>query len=74
MPYLGGSELKRVYELAQREGFALVANNFAEPNVLIGLISAYSEAKRDLLLQISLGAAKFAGGGKPLAGLPALAG
>lgn len=74
MPYLGGSELKRVYELAQREGFALVANNFAEPNVLIGLISAYSEEKSDLLLQISLGAAKFAGGGRPLAGLRALAG
>jgi fructose-bisphosphate aldolase class II len=72
MPYLGGKELKRVYELAQREGFALVANNFAEPNVLIGLLTAYSEAKSDLLLQISLGAAKFAGGGKPLAGLRAL--
>lgn len=74
MPYLGGEELKRVYELAQREGFALVANNFAEPNVLIGLISAYSEAKSDLLLQISLGAAKFAGGGRPLPGLRALVG
>ncbi|RLE30852.1 class II fructose-bisphosphate aldolase [Candidatus Acetothermia bacterium] len=74
MPYLGGCELKRVYQRAQEEGFALVANNFAEPNVLIGLLTAYSEARSDLLLQISLGAAKFAGGGKPLAGLRALVG
>lgn len=74
MPYLGGEELKRVYELAQRDRFALVANNFAEPNVLLGLLSAYEEAKSDLLLQISLGAAKFAGGGRPLPGLRALVG
>ena len=74
MPYLGGCELKRVYQRAQEEGFALVANNFAESNVLIGLLTAYSEARSDLLLQISLGAAKFAGGGKPLAGLRALVG
>jgi len=74
MPYLGGKELKRVYQRAQEEGFALVANNFAEPNVLIGLLTAYTEAKSDLLLQISLGAAKFAGGGKPLPGLRALVG
>lgn len=74
MPYLGGRELNRVYELAMRERFALVANNFAEPNVLIGLLSSYAEAKSDLLLQISLGAAKFAGGGRALAGLRALVG
>lgn len=74
MPYLDGKELKRVYELAQRERFALVANNFAEPNVLLGLLSAYEEARSDLLLQISLGAAKFAGGGRPLPGLRALVG
>jgi fructose-bisphosphate aldolase class II len=74
MPYLGGKELKRVYERAQEDRFALVANNFAEPNVLIGLMNAYSEGRSDLLLQISLGAAKFAGGGRPLAGLRALVG
>ena len=74
MPFFGGEELRRVYLRAQKERFALVANNFAEPNVLLGLLSAYEEAKSDLLLQISLGAAKFAGGGRPLPGLRALVG
>ncbi|HHE47618.1 MAG TPA: class II fructose-bisphosphate aldolase, partial [Candidatus Acetothermia bacterium] len=68
MPFFGGEELRRIYLKAQKERFALVANNFAEPNVLLGLLSAYEEARSDLLLQISLGAAKFAGGGRPLPG------
>ncbi|MGC9529839.1 MAG: class II fructose-bisphosphate aldolase [Candidatus Bipolaricaulaceae bacterium] len=72
MPYYGGHELRRVYQEASRHKFALVANNFAESNVLLGLLAAYEEAGSDLLLQVSLGAAKFAGAGKPLAGLRAL--
>jgi len=74
MALLGGEELRRVYLRAKQDRFALVANNFAEPNVLLGLLAAYEEARGDLLLQISLGAAKFAGGGRPLAGLRALVG
>jgi fructose-bisphosphate aldolase class II len=72
MPYLGGRELAQVYRRAHEERFALIANNFAEPNVLLGLLAAYEQAKSDLLVQVSVGAAKFAGGGRPLAGLRAL--
>lgn len=73
MPYLGGKELAQVYRRAREEGFALVANNFAEPNTLLGILGAYEAAKSDLLVQVTMGAAKFAGGGRPLAGLRALA-
>ncbi len=72
MPFLGGKELAQVYKKAKREGFALLANNFAEPNVLLGVLAAHVAKKSDLLLQISQGAAKFAGGGNALAGLRAL--
>ncbi len=72
MPYWGGRELGQVYRRAQAERFALIANNIAEPNVLLGILAAYEEARSDLLVQVSVGAAKFAGGGKPLAGLRAL--
>lgn len=73
MPYLGGKELAQVYRRAQSEGFALVANNFAEPNTLLGVLAAHEEKRSDLLVQVTMGAAKFAGGGKALAGLRALA-
>mgnify|MGYP001132714595 CR=1 FL=1 len=72
MPLLGGKELAHVYARAKAEGFALLANNFAENNVLLGLLAAHAAKKSDLLLQISQGAAKFAGGGQALAGLRAL--
>ena len=74
MPFLGGGALKEAYRRAQRGGYAYMANNIAEPNTLIGLLDAYSEAKSDLLVQVSPGAAKFAGGGDKLAGLRVLAG
>ncbi|MGQ9699931.1 MAG: class II fructose-bisphosphate aldolase [Candidatus Bipolaricaulaceae bacterium] len=73
MPFLGGKELAKVYAKAKQERFALLANNFAEPNVLLGVLAAHVAKKSDLLLQISQGAAKFAGGGNALAGLRALA-
>jgi fructose-bisphosphate aldolase class II len=72
MPYLGGRELAQVYRRAHQERFALIGNNFAEPNTLLGLLAAYEQAKSDLLVQVTLGAAKFASGGRPLAGLRAL--
>jgi fructose-bisphosphate aldolase class II len=72
MPFLGGKELAQVYAKAKRERFALLANNFAETNVLLGVLAAHVAKKSDLLLQISQGAAKFAGGGNALAGLRAL--
>jgi len=72
MPFLGGKELAQVYAKAKREKFALLANNFAETNVLLGVLAAHVAKKSDLLLQISQGAAKFAGGGNALAGLRAL--
>ncbi|MCX7750908.1 MAG: class II fructose-bisphosphate aldolase [Candidatus Bipolaricaulota bacterium] len=73
MPYLGGKELAHVYRRAQDEGFALVASNFAEPNTLLGVLAAHEERRSDLLVQVTMGAAKFAGGGKALPGLRALA-
>ena len=72
MPFLGGPELGKVYKKAKAEGFALIANNFTEPNVLLGLFAAYQARKSDLLVQVTGGAAKFAGGGNALAGLRAL--
>lgn len=72
MPFLGGAELARVYAQAKRERYALLANNFAETNVLLGVLAAHAMKKSDVLLQISQGAAKFAGSGNSLAGLRAL--
>ncbi|MFC2083032.1 class II fructose-bisphosphate aldolase [Candidatus Bipolaricaulota bacterium] len=72
MPFCGGDKLLAAYRLAQRDGYAFMANNVAEPNIFLGLIAAYSEARSDLLVQISPGAAKFAGGGDKLVGLRAL--
>jgi len=72
MPFCGGEKLKQAYRKAQAEQYAFMANNIAEPNVLIGLLKAYVEARSDLLIQISPGAAKFAGGGDKRAGLRGL--
>ncbi len=72
MPFCGGEKLREAYRAAQTGRFAFMANNFAEPNVLLGLLGAYAEAHSDLLVQISPGAAKFAGGGDKRAGLRAL--
>jgi fructose-bisphosphate aldolase class II len=72
MPFCDGTRLQEAYRVAQAEKFAFMANNFAEPNILIGLLKAYAEARSDLLLQISPGAAKYAGGGDKRAGLRAL--
>jgi len=72
MPYLGGEALAQVYRTAKAERFALTGNNVAEPNVLLGILAAYEERKSDLLVQVTLGAAKFAGGGKSVVGLRAI--
>ena len=72
MPFCDGATLKTAYRKAQADKFAFMANNVAETNILIGLLQAYSEARSDLLVQISPGAAKFAGAGDKQAGLRAL--
>ena len=72
MPFSDGVRLQEAYGRAQAERFAFMANNIAEPNILIGLLEAYAEARSDLLVQISPGAAKFAGGGDKRSGLRAL--
>jgi len=72
MPFGHGEQLRTAYARAEQSGYAFTANNIAEPNVLLGLLAAYEEARSDLVLQISTGAAKFAGGGDPLRGLRAL--
>ena len=72
MGFTDGEGLRAAYRLAEKRGFAFTANNITEPNVLIGLLRAHVEAGSDLLVQISPGAASFAGDGNKLRGLRAL--
>lgn len=72
MPFYGGDKLLSAYRLAQRDGYAFMANNVAESNTYLGLIAAYTKARSDLLVQVTPGAAKFAGGGDKRVGLRAL--
>ena len=74
MAFGDGEKLREAYRRAEAGEYAFMANNIAEANVLIGLLEAYSEAESDLLVQISPGAAKFAGGGNKRTGLRVLAG
>jgi len=69
MPFHGGERLREAYRRAEEGGYAFMANNIAEPNILMGLLDAYVEAKSDLVVQISPGAAKFAGAGDKATGL-----
>ena len=69
MPFYGGDRLREAYQRAKAGGYAFMANNYAEPNILMGLLTAYSEARSDLLLQASPGAMKYAGNGSKRAGL-----
>jgi len=69
MPFHGGERLREAYRRAEEGGYAFMANNIAEPNILMGLLAAYVEAKSDLVVQISPGAAKFAGAGDKATGL-----
>ena len=73
MPFKGGEELKRVYQRAKKGSYALIASNIAEPNTLIGLLEGSQERRSDLVLQISVSAASFAGGGQPIPGLRVMA-
>jgi len=70
--FLGGERLRQVYRDALAGGYAFMANNIAEANVLIGLLEGYTEKQSDLLIQLSPGAASFAGGGNKRAGLHTL--
>ena len=70
--FCGGVELREAYRQAQADGYALMANNIAETNILVGLLEGYTERRSDLVVQISAGGAKFAGGGDKLAGLRVL--
>jgi len=72
MAFWGGTKLREAYSKAQAEQFAFMANNIAEPNILIGLLRGYAEAGSDLVVQVSAGAAKFAGGGNKRTGLRVL--
>ena len=72
MPFANGETLRKAYARAQTEGYALMANNITEPNILIALIKAYSDKESDLVLQLSPEALEFAGGGDKFAGLDSL--
>jgi len=72
MAFLSGEKLRQAYQLAKADGYAFMANNIAEANVLVGLLEGYTERRSDLVVQVSPGAAGFAGGGDKLAGLRTL--
>jgi len=72
MPFAGGQSLREAYRKAEKEGFAFMANNIAEPNILLALLSTYADAGSDLVVQISPGAAKYMGCGDKRVGLRAL--
>ncbi len=72
MTFYGGKEMRDAYRKAQAGAYAFMANNIAEQNVLIGLLQGYTEKRSDLIVQVSPGAAKFAGAGDKLAGLRSL--
>lgn len=72
MPFGNEQELRCVYQRMKRDGFAFIASNIAEPNVLLGLLEGAEASKADLLVQISHGAMQFAGAGDAWAGLTAL--
>jgi len=72
LAFLGGEKLRQAYQQALAGGYAFMANNIAESNVLVGLLEGYSERRSDLVVQISPGAAAFAGGGNKLVGLRVL--
>ena len=72
MPFAGGQSLREAYRKAEKEGFAFMANNIAEPNILLALLSTYADAGSDLVVQISPGAAKYMGGGDKRVGLRTL--
>jgi len=74
MAFGDGGRLREAFRRAEAAGYAFMANNIAESNILTGLLEAYADANSDLLVQISPGAAKFAGGGDKRAGLLALCG
>jgi fructose-bisphosphate aldolase class II len=64
-----GKELRNVYDRAKDEKYAFIASNFAEPNILIGLIKGSNRVDSDIVLQLSRSACEFAGDGNPVAGL-----
>ncbi len=69
MAFFGGEKLRRAYQQALADGYAFMANNIAESNVLVGLLEGYSERRSDLVVQVSPGAVAFAGGGDKRTGL-----
>ncbi|MBN1857593.1 class II fructose-bisphosphate aldolase [Candidatus Bipolaricaulota bacterium] len=74
MPFAGGDSLREAYRKAEKNGFAFMANNIAEPTILLALLKTYADATSDLVVQISPGAAKYMGSGDKRVGLRTLCG
>jgi len=72
MPFHDGDRLREAYRRAESGGYAFMANNVAEGNIARGLLRAYTDARSDLIVQVSAGAAKFVGAGEKRAGLRAI--
>ena len=67
-----GEEMEKLYEKAKEGGYAFVASNVAEPNIMIGLVEGSERKNSDLVLQLSRSACEFAGNGDAVAGLEAM--
>ena len=67
-----GEEMKRLYRKAKKGGYAFVASNVAEPNIMIGLVKGAERSESDLVLQLSRSACEFAGDNDAIGGLKAM--
>jgi fructose-bisphosphate aldolase, class II len=61
MPFLSGSDLRRVYQRAKEGHYALPANNFADFNLLHGFLEGAEAVGADCVVQLSNGACEHLG-------------
>jgi fructose-bisphosphate aldolase class II len=62
--YIEGRDLKKVFDKAKKEGYAVIASNVSDDVAIRAIIQAGHFSRTDVLLQISVGACKFASGKK----------
>jgi fructose-bisphosphate aldolase class II len=62
MPVATPAQYAKILDTAQKEGYALPAVNVTTIEVINGALRAFSEAKSDGIIQVSIGGGKFASG------------
>lgn len=62
MPIATPAQYSKILETAKKEGYALPAVNVTTIEVINGALRAFSEAKSDGIIQVSIGGGKFASG------------